>query len=194
MMKGKKMNPKKIVILRGSPRKNGNSNTLADELTSGAKSVGAEVHNYFLQDMHLEGCSGCDACQVNADEHCIIDDDMQQIYPVIKSADAIVYASAIYWFTYTAQLKTAIDRLYVFESAKGSALMNKPVGVLLTYGDSDQIKSGVNNAIHSFQDMFRYLKAPIVGIVHGTAMNVGDVNQNKKLMKDAFDLGVRLAQ
>jgi len=188
------MSTKKIVVLRGSPRKNGNSNTLADELTSGAESKGAEVHNFFLQDMHIEGCSGCDACQVNADEHCLIEDDMQQIYPILKDADAIVYASAIYWFTYTAQLKAAIDRLYVFESPKGSPLRKKPVGILLTYGDSDQIKSGVANAIHSFEDMFRYLRSPLVGIVHGTAMNVGDIQKNKALMKEAFNLGVALAK
>ena len=185
---------KNIVVLRGSPRKNGNSNTLADELARGAKSMNAIVHSFFLQDMHIEGCSGCDACQVNADEHCIIEDDMQKIYPVIKNADAVVYASAIYFFTYTAQLKAAVDRLYVFESPKGSAMMHKPVGILLTYGDSDQIKSGVVNAIHSFEGMFRYLKSPIVGIVHGTASNVGDIQKNKELMKEAFDLGVALAQ
>jgi multimeric flavodoxin WrbA len=185
---------KKIVVLRGSPRKNGNSNTLADELAKGSKSMGAEVTNFFLQDMHIEGCSGCDACQVNADEHCIIEDDMQKIYPVIKKADAVVYASAIYFFTYTAQIKAVIDRLYVFENPKGSALMHKPVGILLTYGDSDQIKSGVGNAIHTFEDMFRYLRSPIVGIVHGTANNVGDVQNNNELMKEAFDLGVALAK
>ena len=188
------MSSKKIVILRGSPRKNGNSNALADELTAGAELKGAEVHNFFLQDMHIEGCSGCDACQVTADEQCIIEDDMQQIYPILKEADAIVYASAIYWFTYTAQLKAAIDRLYAFESPRGSPLMKKPVGILLTYGDSDQIRSGVSNAIHSFQSMFHYLQSPILGIVHATAMNVGDIQKNKEAMKAAFDLGVALAK
>ena len=188
------MSKKKIVVLRGSPRKNGNSNTLADELTKGAQSKGADVHNFFLQDMLIEGCSGCDACQVNADEHCIIDDDMQKIYPIIKEADAVVYASAIYFFTYTAQIKAAIDRLYVFENPKGSSLMHKPVGILLTYGDSDQISSGVGNAIHSFEDMFRYLKSPILGIVHGTANHVGDIQKNTELMKEAYDLGVTLAK
>jgi hypothetical protein len=68
------------------------------------------------------------------------------------------------------------------------------VGILLTYGDSDQIKSGVGNAIHTFEDMFRYLRSPIVGIVHGTANNVGDVQNNNELMKEAFDLGVALAK
>ena len=188
------MSKMKIVILHGSPRKNGNSNILADQLMAGAQSKGAEVQNFFLQEMHIEGCAGCDACQVNADEHCIIEDDMQQIYPKIREADAIVYASAIYWFTYTAQLKAAIDRLYVFESPKGSPLMEKPVGILLTYGDSDPINSGVMNAIRSFQDMFRYLRSPIMGIVHGTAMNVGDIKNNKELMNDAFELGVKLAK
>jgi multimeric flavodoxin WrbA len=187
------MNPKKIVVLRGSPRKNGNSNILADELTSGAQSIGAEVHNFFLQEMHIEGCSGCDACQVNGDEHCIIDDDMQKIYPIIKSADAIVFASAIYWFTFTAQLKAAIDRLYGFESPRGSALMKKPVGILLTYGDSDPVNSGVINAIHTFQDICRYLKSPIMGIVHGTAMNIGEIRKEEALLKKAFGLGVHLA-
>jgi multimeric flavodoxin WrbA len=185
---------KKIVILKGSPRKNGNSNVLADQAEAGAKEAGAEVISFFLQGMHIEGCSGCDACQVKGDQVCTIQDDMQKIYPIIKEADGILFTSAIYWFTYTAQLKLAIDRLYAFERPAGSILMGKPVGIILTYGDSDPMKSGCINAIHSFQDMFSYLRAPIRGIVHGSAMDVGDVKSNKALMQKAFNLGQKLAK
>ncbi len=185
---------KQILILKGSPRRNGNSNLLADQAEAGARETGAEVASFFLQELHIEGCSGCDACQVNGDQVCTIQDDMQKIYPIIKEADGIIFASAIYWFTYTAQLKLVIDRLYAFERPTGSILMGKSVGIILTYGDSDPMKSGCINAIHSFQDMFSYLRAPICGIVHGTAMNIGDVKSNKALMQKAFTLGQKLAK
>lgn len=184
---------KQIVILKGSPRRHGNSNLLADQAEAGAKEAGAEVISFFLQDMHIEGCSGCDACQVNKDQVCTIQDDMQKIYPILKEAGGIIFASAIYWFSYSAQLKLAIDRLYAFERPTGSALMGKPVGIILTYGDSDPLKSGCMNAIHTFQDMFSYLRAPIRGIVHGTAMDAGDVTSNKALMQKAFNLGQKMA-
>jgi multimeric flavodoxin WrbA len=183
---------KRIVILKGSPRERGNSAVLADQVAEGAKAAGALVESIYLHSMDIRPCDACDECH-DGHEGCIIEDDMQQLYPKLVAADAIVIASPIYWFTISAQLKLCIDRWYGLETPKGNALAGKQIGIVLTYGDSDPYTSGAINAIHTFEHIFRYMHSEIVGMVYGTASNVGDVAQQPDLMGKAVKLGQKLA-
>ena len=118
---------------------------------------------------------------------------MQILYPKLRNADAIVLASPIYWFTYTAQLKLCIDRLYGLWNVKPDFFRGKPAGVILVYGDTDPYTSGGINAIHTFETMFRFLQAPIAGFVYGSLSDVGDAEKNPALLEQAEQLGQRLA-
>ena len=71
---------KKLVILRGSPRPHGNTNTLADRVRYGARASGASVDEFDLHAMNISPCDNCDACQ-DSGGGCVVNDDMQQIYP-----------------------------------------------------------------------------------------------------------------
>jgi multimeric flavodoxin WrbA len=186
------MSSKYILILKGSPRQKGNSSLLADQVADGARAAGAEVESFYLHSMDIRPCDACDACQ-GTDADCIIEDDMQLLYPKLRSADAIVVASPVYWFTMSAQTKLCIDRWYALEDPHGNALAGKQIGIVLTYGDTDPFTSGAINAIRTFQDMFRYVKANIVGIIYGTALNVGDVQKQAGLLERAYKLGQKLA-
>jgi hypothetical protein len=110
IQKGSMMS-KSILILKGSPRKHGNSAALADQIYAGAKKAGAEVESVYLSGLEINPCDACDACQ-EGDQGCIVQDDMQALYPQLKAADVIVLASPIYYFTITAQIKAFIDRWY----------------------------------------------------------------------------------
>lgn len=182
---------KQILVLKSSPRKNGNSNTLAEQVVSGAKEVGAEVESLMLHDMNIQPCDACETCQETG--VCIVKDDMQKIYPKLEKADAIVLASPIYYFTINAQAKLLIDRFYALETEQGNSLNGKEIGIILTYGDTDLHNSGGINAIRTLEDIFRYIGAKIVGIVHGTADEVGDAEKDSELMERAYKLGQKLA-
>jgi multimeric flavodoxin WrbA len=182
---------RQILVFKGSPRAKGNSTILADKAAEGAKNAGAQVESFTLHQMHIHPCDACDICQET--ELCVLADDMQQLYPRLRQADAIVIASPIYWSSVSAQTKLFIDRWYALESTQGSALKGKQFGILLTYGDSDPYSSGAINAIRTFQDMFRYIKADIVGMVYGTASNEGDVLNQPELLERAYKLGEKLA-
>jgi multimeric flavodoxin WrbA len=186
------MKQKRVLILKGSPREKGNSSLLADQAASGAAAAGALVESFLLQDMQIKPCDACEACHKTGDGECVIMDDMQTLYPKLRSADAILVASPIYWFTMSAQTKLCIDRSYALEGAAGNALTGKRFGIVLTYGDSDPVTSGVINAIRTFQDMVRYIKAEIAGMVYGTASDAGDVLKNAALMQKAYKLGQEL--
>ena len=201
------MSTQKIVIVESSPRHNSNSTLLAREVASGASSLGAEVETISLRDMKIGPCIACDACQTSLEKNCGLYDDMKDVYAKLRTATAIVYATPIYWFTVSGQMKLFMDRCYALtclqeepgeEGAKPvytfvSDLGGKKFGIVLTYGDVDPFVSGAVNAIRTFQDMARFLGSEIVGTVYGSALAPGDVAGNEELMRQAYNLGQELA-
>jgi multimeric flavodoxin WrbA len=183
---------KKILILKSSPRLNGNSSTLADQVAAAAEKAGAHVQLFNLHGLNIHPCDACDSCRKTGGV-CVVGDDMQKLYPRLRQADGIVLAGPIYWFTFNAQLKACIDRWYAMGSGEVHELAGKRIGILLTYGDSDPYNSGAVNAIYTFRSMFDYIGAEIVGVVYGTANDVGDVQKQPELMAKAYELGTRMA-
>ena len=102
---------KKILILNGSPRKNGKTASLVKSFVEGAESVGNEVKELYLQGMNIGGCLACEGCQRHGGT-CVQKDDMQIVSEDFLRADVVVFASPQYWGTITGQLKIVIDRLY----------------------------------------------------------------------------------
>jgi multimeric flavodoxin WrbA len=184
---------RKVMIAVGSPRKRGNSSTLAAQVAAGAKASGAEVETYYLHGMNIKPCTACDGCRKKTHVDCVIKDDMQILYPKLRSADVIVVASPIYWFTFSAQTKVFIDRWYGLGSEEGYALRGKKFAILLSYADADPFLSGAVNALRTFQDALRFIEAELVGMVYGSASKAGEIKQNKALMKEAYELGRELA-
>ena len=181
-----------MIAILGSPRRKGNSATLAENVILGAKSMGAMVDKYFLHGMDIKPCDACAVCHEDINSECIINDDMQKIYPKLRQADALIIASPIYWFTVSAQTKIFIDRCYALGNSGGYALKGKRIGIVLTYEDSDPFVSGAVNAIRTFQDVFAYVGAPIIGMVYGRASEPGEIANNIELMDKAFELGKQI--
>lgn len=182
---------KSIIILKGSPRQKGNSAVLAEQVAAGALESGAQVESFYLHGMDIRPCDGCDECIDTG--ACVIKDDMQKLYPKLITADAIVLASPIYWFTYSAQLKACIDRWYALWNDQHDLFKSKVFGVVLTYGDDDLYTSGGINAIHKLETMFRFLQTNVVSWVYGSLGGVGDAQKHPELMEKAYRLGKKLA-
>ena len=185
--------PRKIMVVIGSPRRKGNSATLAKQVADGAKDAGAKVDTFFLQGMDIRPCTACDACRTKLKKDCIIKDDMKKLYPKMKAADGIVIASPIYWFTVSAQTKLFMDRWYALGGDDGYELAGKKFGIVLAYADADPFTSGAVNALRTFQDAFNFIGAELVGAVYGSAWKAGEIKKNKGLMEAAFALGRKIA-
>jgi multimeric flavodoxin WrbA len=185
-----------VLIVKGSPREHGNSASLANQVAAGARAAGADVEDVYLHGLEIRACDGCDFCQGAPEMGCAIEDDMQSLYPKIREADAIVYASPVYWFTISAQLKLFMDRCYALgggsDYVASHALAGKRIGIVLAYGGDDPFDSGAINAIRMFQDVFSYIPAEIVGIVYGCASEAGEIEQDSSLMAKAYELGQKL--
>jgi multimeric flavodoxin WrbA len=182
-----------VVIAVGSPRRKGNSATLAKQVAAGAGSSGAKVEMFFLHHLNIKPCTACDGCRKKEHIDCVIQDDMQMLYPKLRSADAVVIASPIYWFTVSAQTKLFMDRWYGLGGDDGYALKGKRFGVVLAYADVDPFVSGAVNALRTLQDALGFIEAEIVGMVYGSASKAGEIKNNKDLMDEAFELGKKLA-
>jgi len=182
---------KSVLIIKGSPRINGNSAALANQVYAGAKRAGAEVEAINIAEMDIRPCDACDVC-AESFGGCIVDDDMQALYPKLTNADAIVLAFPIYFFTINAQMKLFIDRWYALDSEDGYLLRDKQLALVFVYGDTDLYTSGGINAIHTFEGISRYIGIEITGMVHGTAEKEGEVEKQPELMAQAFNLGEKI--
>jgi len=189
-------NEKKVVVLLGSPRKKGNSTALAHQITQGAESNGAMVETVYLNGLKIKPCQGCYSCQKPDSSGCVVDDDMQTVYPKLQTANTWVIASPVYWFSMSAQTKLFMDRCFAMfnEKTKKNQLLNKQIAIAMSYGDTDVFNSGCVNALRSFQDAYRYAGAKIVGMVYGSAEEPGEIKSNMTLMKQAEELGKKLME
>ena len=98
----------KAVGIYGSPRKGGNTDILLDKVLEGTRSVGAEAIPVYVRKLEMVGCLECGGCDKTG--KCVVKDDMQDIYPLLESADVIFLASPIFFYGMSAQIKALIDR------------------------------------------------------------------------------------
>ena len=189
-----KAQPKRVLVVLGSPRRKGNSSTLAAQISRGAEAAGGEVETVFLQALKISPCRGCDTCKKQDSRECAIKDDMQKIYPKLIKADAWVIASPVYWFIMSAQTKIFMDRFYALPAYAKNPFAGKRIAIAMSYGDVDPVKSGCVNALRTFQDAFSYTGSKIVGMVYGSAMEAGEIKSNKTLMREAEELGELLVR
>ena len=98
----------RVLGIYGSPRKKGNTDTMLDAFLEGAESAGATIDRLYARDIHPAGCVGCGGCDKKG--HCVVDDDMTGVYPLLEQSARIVVASPVYFYGVTGQLKLVIDR------------------------------------------------------------------------------------
>ena len=102
---------KKIVVITGSPRKNGNSFAMTDAFIQAAQAKGHTVTRFDAAFLKIDGCRACETC-FKTRKACSFDDDFNTIAPAILEADAIVFTMPVYWYSIPAQIKGVIDRIY----------------------------------------------------------------------------------
>jgi multimeric flavodoxin WrbA len=127
---------KNILVLTGSPRKGGNSDKLADAFIAGAQQAGHTAVRYATADKNLKGCIDCKTC-FSKGVACSVPDDFNELAPLVEQADMIVLATPLYWFSFPAQLKAAIDKFYAFLIGNRE-LKIKECALLVCAGDNDE--------------------------------------------------------
>ncbi|MDO5115206.1 MAG: flavodoxin family protein [Synergistaceae bacterium] len=150
-----------LTILLGSPRNGGNSEELALALERGALAAGCEVRKARLSALNLKGCIGCGKCW-SAGKPCILADDMDLVYKDIEAADVVAFASPLYFYSWSWQIKAVWDRLLAFyHQDSKSRLAGKDVILLSAAGDKDM--EAFTGLKYSFRLAIKYLKWNMLG-------------------------------
>ncbi|RJR48236.1 MAG: flavodoxin family protein [Desulfobacteraceae bacterium] len=120
----------KILGIYGSPRKSGNSDALLDKALDGASLAGTEISRVYARDLKMSGCIECGGCDRTG--KCVVEDDMQKVYPLLDEAQVIFVSSPIFFYGVTAQVKAVIDRAQAMWARRNLA---KTPGEIVTTGE-----------------------------------------------------------
>lgn len=190
----------KVCGIVGSPKKNGNVDLLVSQVLKGASSQGAKKCKIYLNDMRIMPCQSCGVDPYP--KYCLFDDDMKEVYSLLKSCDVIVLGSPVYFDTVSAQTKLMIDRCNCL-----MVYIKRPDG---TYGFERRIaerKKGVFAAVAGPDQEFNTIQTTVKGffnwanieltetILHpNDSDELGSVKNNQELMNRAFEVGARIAK
>lgn len=179
----------KILILSTSPRLGGNSDQLCDALMRGAEEAGALCKKIRTDTLTIGGCSACGACRTVASwECCIKRDDFQALFDKMQGADSVVFATPVYFYDVSSQLKLIFDRSY----CSYKQIKFRHAAFIATMNSDDMEK--MNHVIHSY-DMYLHCIKTVdsVGVITAGGMREPGAVQNVSAIKDAYNLGKKLA-
>ncbi len=185
----------KVLGLMGSPRIKGNTDLLLDEALKGAQSRQAEVGKIIVDKMKITPCREYYGCLKDGD--CVMRDDMDVIIPRLLEADGIIVASPMFFYGITAQLKALIDRcqaLWVRRNVLKTLPESKKKGVFIGVG-ATKGKQLFDGSILTIKYFFQAFGAEYADelLVRGVDKR-GEIKEHPDLLKEAFELGQRLAQ
>ncbi len=174
---------KKVLIIETSLRTGSNSDILAENFAKGAKDAGNDVETVSLKDKKIGFCTGCFACQKLG--KCIIEDDANEITEKILEAEVVVWATPIYYYEMSGQMKTMIDRansLYPRDYKFREVYLLSTAAEDEAYTDEKAV-SGVNGWIDCFE------KAEFKGKVFAGGVNECGEIKGHKALDEAYAMG-----
>ena len=179
---------KKIVVITGSPRKNGNSFAMTDAFIKAAEAKGHTVTRFDAAMKNVGGCHACETC-FKTGKACSFDDDFNTITEDILAADAIVFTMPVYWYSIPAQIKGVIDRLFSFVVG-GRDIAGKECALIACCEEDDMsVMDGVRVPIERSAALLKWKMAGEV-LIPGV-LNVGDIEKTDGC-KQAAELADKL--
>ncbi len=178
---------KNILIISASLRRNSNSELLAAKAQQGAESAGNHAELISLRGKDIRFCQGCLACQKT--EKCVIRDDVSAILEKVKTADTLVFATPIYYYELSGQLKTLLDRL---NPLYPQDYRFRDVYLMTTSAEEgDEVAETAVGGLKGWIACFE--KAHFAGLFNGGGVNApNEVSRREDMLKAAFDFGKSL--
>lgn len=177
---------KQVLIISASSRKGGNSDTLAEEFARGAREAGHQVEKISLAGKTVNFCRGCLACQTT--RRCVIHDDADTIAQKMLAADVIVFATPIYYYEMSGQMKTMLDRA---NPIYGADYAFRDIYFLSTAAEDGE---GVDSrAVHGLEGWIAcFGKARLAGTVFGGDADAVGTIQGNPALAEAYQMGQRV--
>lgn len=187
---------KKILIVQGGGRAKGNTAQLADAFRKGAEDAGHSVETVSLLKKEVKGCIGCNACWYG--KPCIQKDSFNEMVPMIKEADLLVFASPLYFWTISSRIKAFLERFYCLAQEDP----NPPLGRYEKYPVKDcaLLMTSADNFFWTFEQAVSYYQFTMVNYIgfHDKGMllagGCGDTNGKPQIegtgwLEKAYEFG-----
>jgi NAD(P)H-dependent FMN reductase len=187
----------KVLGIAGSPRKDGNTDLLLQQVMAGASNQRTETKTVFLRELSIAPCRHCDGCLKTG--KCVQQDDMQWLHTDLREADRIVLASPIFFMGLTAQTKAMIDRCqalwvikYVLKLPVSIPAGKKRRGVFVAVGGTN-FKNLFEPSRATLKSWFSTLEVEFASeLTFPDTDEKGAITRHPTALKDAFVLGQRL--
>lgn len=176
----------KIVVLMGSPNVNGSTKLMVNSFIKGAKESGHEVQCFDVAKMNIHPCFGCIACGYNGP--CVQKDDMENLKKEILSADMLVFATPLYYYGFSAQLKIVIDRFCAVNGDMQRKRLKSALLAVAWNSDSWTFEALLNH----YKTLVRYLNFKDCGTVLGKGCGTPSMTAHSKYLEEAYKLGKNL--
>ena len=175
---------KNILIVNSTFRKKGNSEILAAEFERGAVDGGNIVKTINLRDIELKYCIGCLSCQKTG--KCVLNDDVGALLPLFAAADVLVFATPVYYYSVSGQLKTMIDRINPLFCGQYNF---REIYLIACAADEDaSAADGAVKAVQGFADCFDGVE--LKGVLRGVGVeNAGEVLKRQNYLETAYEMG-----
>ena len=176
----------KIIILMGSPNKSGSTSILVNEFTKGAEESNHAVEVIDVCHANIRPCIGCVACGYEGP--CVQKDDVEGIRQKLLSSDMVVFATPLYYYGMSAQLKTVVDRFCAYNSSLNSRHLKS--ALLTVAWNADDWTFEALEA--HYRTLVRYINFEDKGMVLGYGCGSPAMTQGSKYPKEAYELGKNL--
>lgn len=178
---------KKVLIISASIRKNSNSEALAKEFEKGVKETNNEVEMIYLRDYEINFCKGCMACLRT--KKCVIKDNTTEVMEKVRTSDVLVFATPIYYYAISGQLKTFLDRMNPIYAAGHNF---KEVYLLTTAADEDD--SAMDGAIKELEGWIScFDEVKLINVIKGTNIdNAGEILKHTNILEQAYSMGKKV--
>ena len=182
----------KIIALHGSARRGGNTDILLEHAATGAREEGADVLFIRTAELRIAGCRGCDKCKETG--RCVQQDDMQAFYDDFLAADGYIFATPIYGWGPSGQIKLFLDRLYALVGPlqQRDEKDCKYAALITAFGASDP--STADETVGMFKKICRHVRVDLIDDLRVTAQEQGEVLSKPKELEKAERLGRDIAR
>lgn len=174
----------KILVLESSGNKNGSSNMLAEEFIRGARETGHEITVYDVIRKDIRPCMGCNRCGMSGP--CVQKDDYEnELKPLIKETDMIVFVMPVYYYNWPASLKVCVDRFYSF-TMELTAMRKKTALLSVAWDDTDTVFK-VTKAY--YETICDYMRFEDRGMILGRGCGTPSMTKRTGYPDKAYELG-----
>ncbi|MGN0712080.1 MAG: flavodoxin family protein [Anaerovoracaceae bacterium] len=176
---------KKVIVISSSMRKDGNSESLAKEFVRGAEEAGHYIQMIYLREKDINFCQGCLSCKKT--QRCVIKDDAYKLIEDVRRADAVVFATPIYFYTVCGSLKNFMDRMVPIYYM-GNANFKDVYLLAAAEEAAPEVFEGAKRDVESWAGCFE--GAGLAGTVFGGGLeDVGDIKAHTEFLQEAYNMG-----